>query len=434
MDLIDLHHAAFAVGLVWMPPVRRHPGRKALLGEARRRDATFDVQARTARRKGLSQDGFGASDGHWRRWRNTRALCACLDVPPSFVGLFPLKVAGSGKEIWWLHCRVDGVIPERGDIACASEDEAMSMLRLMQSVSGLHERTICESPEDSARWLSERTRLRPADIWLRDLGRLHNLNLKVSRTTVLRAAVALTLTGVIGGSVMAWDRYARHAAYEAARLAREAKLQRQKDLKERPEKFFEMSWQQAALAVDAARKCLPAMMAVPLSSQGWTLETASCDGKSVGVQWQHADGGSFSVPPDNGTLDRKNAQRARSSRKAETLGAPLPRPDGPGTDHRLLLPAEKITALLSELAQTTGTKLKMSFKKPATKTIDKVTVTAPWQQGAWELADVPDILMGAGVTGDRSGLFEQLSTIPGLTVTDIVFRDGWTVKGAIYAR
>lgn len=432
MNLIDLHHAIFAVGLVWTPPARRHPGRKALLSDARRRDVSFDVQARTGSRKGVSQDGYGASDGHWRRWSKARALCACLDVPPSFLGLFPLKTV-SGKRIWWLYCRVDGVIPERGDLACSSEEEAMSMLRLMHSVSGLKERTICESPEESARFLLERCRLRPADIWLRDLGRLHNLNLAISRTTVQRGLAAIFLAVIVGGSLAAWDRYARHAAYEAARIAREAKLQRQKDLKEHPEKFFDMAWQKAPLAADAARQCLPAMMDVPLSSQGWMLEQASCDGTSVGIRWQHADGGSFSVPPDNGTLDKKNTRRARSSRQAGKAPR-TPRPDGPGTDYTLLFSAEKVSALFSELAQETSTKLKLSFKKPATKTIDKVTITAPWQSGTWELVDVPDILMGAGVTGDKTGLFEQLSTIPGLVVTDITFRDGWTVKGTIHAR
>ncbi|WP_299392229.1 type 4b pilus protein PilO2 [uncultured Desulfovibrio sp.] len=430
MNLVDLHHAVFAVGLVWTPPVRRHPGRKALLSEAHKRDVSFDVQARTGSRKGLSQNGYGASDGHWKRWRNARALCACLDVPPSFLGLFPLKTAG-GKRIWWLYCRVDGVIPERGDLACASEEEAMSMLRLMHSVSGLKERTICESPEESARFLSERCRLRPADVWLRDLGRLHNLNLAISRTTAQRGIAALVLAAIVGGSLAAWDRYARHAAYEAARIAREAKLQRQKDLKEHPEKFFDMAWQKAPLAADAARQCLPAMMDVPLSSQGWMLEQASCNGKNVGLQWRHADGGSFIAPPDNGALDRKNARLAQSTRKARDI-ALSPRPDGPGTDHRALLSVEKASALLYELAQTTNTRLKLSFKKPASKTVDKVAITAPWQVGAFEIADVPDILMG--VTGDASGFFETLSAIPGLTISDITFRDGWTVKGMIHAR
>ena len=432
MELLRLNKAFFAAGLVWTPPVKRRPARKALLGEAHARDVSFDVQACTKPRKGLSQNGFGASGGHWKRWRNARALCACLDVPVSFLGLFALKTS-SGKIVWWLFCRVNGVIPERGDLVFETREEAEAALELMRGVAGFQDHVLRAAPEESVEWLEKRCRLRPADVWLHDLGRLHNLRLKVSRTTVLRATAAIALVAIIGGAFMAWDRYARHAAYEAARIAREAKLQRQKDLKERPEKFFDMSWQKEPLAADAARQCLPAMMAVPLSSQGWALETASCDGKSVGLQWAHADGGSFAAPPDNGALDKKNARRARSSRKANFI-SPAPRPDGPGTDHKLLLPADRVSALLSELAQTTGTKLKLSFKKPATKTIDKVTVTAPWQVGAWEISDVPDLLMSTGVTGDKSGFFETLSTIPGLTVSDIVFRDGWTVKGAIHAR
>ena len=97
-----------------------------------------------------------------------------------------------------------------------------------------------------------------------------------------------------------------------------------------------------------------------------------------------------------------------------------------------MLSVEKASALLYELAQTTNTRLKLSFKKPASKTVDKVAITAPWQVGAFEIADVPDILMG--VTGDASGFFETLSAIPGLTISDITFRDGWTVKGMIHAR
>lgn len=430
MELVRLNNVLFATGLVWTPPVRRHPGRKALLAEAHRRDPSFDVQARTRRRKGVSQDGFGASGGHWKRWRSARALCACLDVPVSFLGLFALRTSG-GRTVWWLYCRVNGVIPERGDLVFETREEAEATLELMRGVAGFQEHVLRAAPEESVEWLEKRCRLRPADVWLHDLGRLRNLGLKVSRTIVLRAVVALALIGAIGGAVAAWDRHARHAAWEAARLAREAKLQRQKDLKERPERFFDMAWQKAPLAVDAARRCLPAMMEVPLSSQGWTLEEASCNGPSVGIRWLHADGGSFIRPPDGGALDRKDARRARSSRKTESI-ALSPRSDGPGTDHGKLLTVEKASALLFELAQTTNTKLKLNFRKAETKTVDKVAITAPWQTGTWEIADVPDILMG--VTGDASGFFETLSGIPGLTVSDIAFRDGWTVKGTIHAR
>lgn len=441
MELVLLNSQPWAIGLVWAPPVTRFAsGRKLLSQHAREYqdgDAAMNIVVRHrmprvkgSREKRAGQEGFGASPaGQWKRWHKARALAACMDTPLSFLGLFPL-VTTQGEAVWWLVCRLNGAIPEQGDQVFRSESAAREALGVFRNISGISQCEIFESVEESKRWFSENCRLSSGDIWIRDKGRLLNLRRFASRTAILRACVALGLSACIIGSAVGTYRYMERTKYEAARQAREANLQRQKDLKERPEKFFDMAWQNAPLSTDMARQCLPALMDLPLSSHGWELGKAVCNGAQLKLDWKHADGGDFINLPDNGKVDAQNSRLAHSSRAIAPLREHTARSDGPGTDHSMLVKQDTASGLLSEIAQGTGTRLTLTFKAQARKTIDKITVVAPWHEGSWALNDVPDLLMAVGA---GEGLFEMLSEVPGLSIDEISHDGSWSVKGKIYA-
>ncbi len=430
MQRIILNNRPWAIGLLWTPPLHHFAVNRKVLREhaLEHGGSELDVMARYHPTHGgtpKGQEGFGASGGIWKDWRKARSLAACLDVPASFLGVFPLVTS---EPIWWVHCRMDGFFPKKGDQVFGSEAAALEACALLERVSGIAPVRL-DSAEAGAAWLSERCRLSTADLWVRDRGRLLNLHQTFSGTALLRAAVVLGVTVCIAGTAIGLNHHIRRAEYEAARQAQLAKIQRQKDLRERPESFFDMAWQTAPSATDTARQCLPALMDLPLASNGWDLGKVVCSGRELALEWRHEAGGDFIHLPDNGRLDAKNSRLAHSTRPLPPLAQRAKRPDGPGTDHNMLVRQDAASGLLSQIAQDTGTKLELRFAAQARKTIDKVAVTAPWHVGSWSLGEVPDLLMGEG----EGGLFDMLAEVPGLTIESIDYDGSWSVKGKMYA-
>lgn len=431
MELVIINNHPWAVGLRWLPPAkRRFTGHKALLAQAQEMDDAFDVSARCHDKQGV-QFGFGAAGESWARYAPVPALCPCLDVPPDFLGLFSLR-STDGKEFWWLHLRIGGAVAEFGDQVFYSEQGARDSLTLMKKIAGLQAET-GDSPMASAMFLEDRVRLTPLEKWALGKGHLSNLKKLASHSTVRRVAGLAAILTVIFGVAFCWSYYADRAAREAARQTRQERTQRKADLENHPEKFFPMAWQEKPLATDFAAACLPVMMDLPLSSNGWELQSAVCNGKRVNLEWKHASGANFIRLPDGARLDEKDLRTARSS--IALMPVQSRRPDGSGTDHSMLLNREESLGLLAEITQATATKLNPpKFKAQKNRTIDKVKVIAPWHEADWELSGIPDLLMEPGPGPDGMGLFPMLAEIPGLTVESITFNNGWSMKGSIYAR
>lgn len=168
-----------------------------------------------------------------------------------------------------------------------------------------------------------------------------------------------------------------------------------------------------------------------MSSQGWELGKAECVGRQVRLEWRHREGGDFINLPDNGKISPKNGKIATSTRAVTPLPSLTKRPDGPGTDHEMLVAQDAASGLLSQIAQDTGTKLELKFATQTKKSIDGISVVSPWHVGTWSLSSVPDLLMGVG---GEDGLFEMLAEVPGLTIESIGYDSGnWFVEGKIYA-
>lgn len=430
MELVALNHKLWTAGLRWDAPVRRFlPSHAVLLREARNLDEDLDSAACLRTPAGF-QHGFGAAGDSWKRFAPAPSLCACLDLPASFLGLFRLATA-DGKEVWWLHLRIGGVVAEAGDQVFFSEQEAREALGLLQNFSTLQPE-LHETPEDSIAWLRPRLRSRILDR-MAGRGTLGNLAAPLSHTAIRRLVALGMVCALVIGAVYAWRYYSEQTARETARQAHLAKLQRKSDLESHPEKFFEMSWQKAPLAVDRASACLPVMMSIPLSSNGWELHSAVCDGKKVSLAWQYASGAGFVLLPDGARLDEQNQRVARSSLPLAPVA--VNRRDGKGTDQALLLSREEVTGILSEITQATGTRLSpIKFAAQEKKEIDKISVTAPWHKCTWDLSQIPDVLMTVSAGPDGVSLFHMLSEIPGLTLDTITFDGDWSIRGTVYAK
>lgn len=430
MKLALINQKLWTVGLRWSAPVKRRViGHKNLLEMARVVEEGFDVAAARRCRSGI-QYGFSASGDSWARHAGAPALCACLELPDSFLGLFCLQTPEK-ESFWWLHLRIDGVTAAFGDHVLGSAEEAREFLSLMESVSGM-KAEVNESPGLSAEWLSEHLRYKASDKLVAK-GQLSHLGKMASRHTVRGvSAIAAILLLCIGAGV-GWSHHVERATLETARRERAVKQQRKAEMENHPEKFFDMAWQSRPLATDFAAQCLPAMMGIPLASNGWALNSVSCDGKKVSVQWGHEGGADFTRLPEGSRLDEKDLRRARSSTPVKKI--PVSRPDGPGTDHKLLLTRDEALGLMAEITQTTGTKLSApNFKTAKSKTIDKVTIHAPWREASWELSGIPDLLVDAHPGPDGISLFGMLSEIPGLSLDSISYNDGWSIRGKIHAR
>ncbi len=431
MELVIINKHPWAVGLRWPPPAGgRFAGHGALLARARELDESFDVSARCHGKQGV-QFGFGAAGDSWARYAPVPALCPCLDVPPDFLGLFSFR-STEGKEFWWLHLRMGGVVAEFGDQVFHSEQEARDALALMEKIAGLPAET-ADSPMASAMYLEERVRLTPLEKWTFGKGHLSNLKKLASYSTVRRVAGLAAILTIMIGIIFSWSYYADRAAREAAQQARRERIQRKADLENHPEKFFPMTWQEKPLATDFAAACLPVMMDLPLSSNGWELQSAVCNGKKVNLEWKHASGAGFTRLPDGARLDEKDLRTARSSIALKPVDSR--RPDGPGTDHFMLLDREESLGLLAEITQATAARLNPPrFRPRKTRVIDKVSVTAPWHEADWELSGIPDLLMEHRTGPDGISLFAMLAEIPGLSIESVTFNNGWSMKGSIYAR
>lgn len=432
MELVVINNHPFAVGLRWLPPMKRGVmGHKARMALAEELDAACDVSSVRRCPEGV-QMGFGNAGEAWRDYTRAPALCACLDVPESFLGLFSLR-SEDGGLFWWLHLRVGGVVAESGDRVFHCGDEAAAWLELMCSVSGLAPET-CDSPMQSAAWLEEHVRYRPVDKWIFSTGQISSLGRFASRSTIrtLSAAGVVLLVCISAG--LGWSHYHEQAALSAAREERAARIQRKAEMEQHPERFFTAEWQSRPLATDFAGMCLPAMMRVPLAANGWRFSSVTCDGRKVAVAWGHESGADFTRPPEGARLDEKDVRTARS---ATPLPGPIrvSRPDGPGSDYKLLLTRDEVLGLLAEITQSTGTKLSAPNFRPAkARTIDKVTIHAPWREASWELSEVPDLLLEAAPGHDGISLFSMLSEIPGLGIESITYQDGWRIRGNVYAR
>lgn len=432
MKIIRLNRQPFALGLRWTAPMRRVFGNKALLALAKAENPAFDLAAsRRCGARGQCQYGFAAMLGDSKNC--IPALACCLKIQPTFLGLFCLRDEDD-QEFWWLHLRWKGVIAIYGDQVFESEAEARDALDFSLLLTGLlHENVICDKPGQSQAFLASRLRYSGLDKWLLGRGNLTSLGRMTSHSAMRVAGLCAASLVLVISAALAWSSWQNQNAIEAARKLHAQRVQRQADISAHPERFFAPEWQSRPLATDFAAACIGPMLKTPLAANGWNLRTVTCNGKNVSVDWRHDAGADFTRPPKGASLDEKDLRLARASSRIQD--ARVLRPDGIGTEYTMLLHRDEALGLLAEITQSTGTKLTTPVFRPAQKkTIDKVTVHAPWRSASWEISGVPDLLLEAEPGPDGISLFAMLAEIPGLSIEQITYDDGWSIRGNIHAR
>lgn len=413
------------MGLQWQMPEKMQMKAK-LVNYAAEIDENFNVVARVNK-----QYGFAAvTDTDWKNFIDAPSICAAIKTDPTFFGVFHLENP-DGKDFWWIFIRIDNKIVEHGDSVFDTFDDAMIQVDVFHRLTDL-EPLIIKNIHASFKWIEEHCKYTLFDKSILGKGYLSNLNQMASRVTKLRITaflviVAVFATLIIGNQMLKAKR--QRDIMEKQRLATQ---QKRGDIEAFPGNYFAKPWQNKPTAVDIAESCLPAMMSLPLASNGWEMTSAVCTGKKMDLEWSYSDGASFILLPKDAHLDQKDRRKAHSTIPLNMKQTKRVK-DGIGTFYSVLYDREEVTGMISEITQSSASFLApFSFKPQETKQVEKINVVCPWHTASWELSRVPDLFMKHEKDG---GIFVMLNEIPGLTLDSITYAKGsWMLKGNVYAK
>lgn len=410
MRAIDINGQKFALGLWW----QSHPGGpakgRALLKDAQEQARTIEGESFTHVALRPEQYGLGDfPDGFLPK--KTIPLAAALRPQGQgdlFLGVFRL-----GENLWWLCGLLRGQVLPEGDAVFASREEALqgaADLRANLDLPGnmtFTEVTLEDAAEARAYLAAHLGPERPlVSLYRRDGATLH-----LAARVALGAVLALSLAG--------WG-YGQYQATQA-----QPTVQRGEVLAH-PERYFKSEWLSAPTVAAAGAQCAKALGALPLSAQGWQLESATCrPGQGLTSAWRHGGFTSFSHLPEGLTLEgltRTEAQKGRMARPLPRLAA---RPNGSGD----LLRRSEAVPLLFDLTQILRVGLNIPWDDPEKCQLDaKTSISAPWVRGAFDFSPVPWAAVNDG------SLFQYLDKFPGLALTEMGLANGTlTIKGYIYA-
>lgn len=421
MRLVIIQNQPWAVGMHWSRMQLQKVSRAKLVQKARKLSASYDLMAARQR-----QYGFGSSEGTPELWANARSLAAYIQLPAtsSIIGLFTLQDA-MGETFWWVFARENGRNIGIGDQVFASQAEAEEEIRTLKELLGdmAPDSITCTTFEASLEWLAPFTRVGLV-AKVRRKGCLESID--KPRPKPLRTwAVAVGLCCAAGyGINFGLDYRAEQRALEESRMSQLHKEARKNDLLADPAKHFTQTWLQKPLADQVATLCVSNMRALPTVANGWLLDTVSClEGRNLQISWKHEGNADYVALPPEAHLQSPKVAVSR-----QPLGI-TPRAPRLFQEHSRLLTQEMGTRQLFQLCQMTGTKLRLSFKNPEKRIIDKIEIVAPWVQGTWELSELPGILL------EEPALSQLLAELPGLTLETISMKnDEWSFKGHIYAK
>lgn len=418
MDILRIGKKTYAGGLFWQVRDGGAASKKDMLLSARATaEALADTQYTCVALR-LHQYGLGS-------WAASSippvpALAAAVQTPSTLLGIFALETE-KGSAVWWVagisgsDDDKENMIAADGDALFATEQEAREHLegRLRDLFDAKQKVTFCATPDESLSLLGP---------LLKNTVKLETLYADVEKRRktlrlLLGAGVSL---GLLWGGVSFYQAWQEHKIQELTKRTFQTKEARRLEIQSHPERYFKKDWLSAPMPLVQAQACLPPMMDVPVSSNGWLADTLTCQKKSLSVQWAHQPGADYlNLPRPNATFGK--SPRFMISRSSFPMPADK-REEAP------LWTATKIDRQLYQLTQTISAKFRRNWQPPETKTIDEVEVTAPWQKGTWELNNVP----AAAVL--ESALFKELEKIPGLSL-DRITRDKstWKLQGTMYA-
>ncbi|MBF0515413.1 MAG: type 4b pilus protein PilO2, partial [Desulfovibrionaceae bacterium] len=311
-----------------------------------------------------------------------------------------------------------------GDQVFPTRQEADNWIHSLRDLLDFEfdETVVCESVEDSVKWLSPVTH---AGISVFMFLSRHNgtlIPLKAvpaqQRNRGLAIALVLAVMAMIYGLKVFLEFQTEIKAVQATNSAKLTKEKHRQNVLDHPEMYFPRIWADAPEAGETLAHAVKAILGLPLSVNGWLFEGASVDGKRLEVSWAFKPGADYIHLPFNSHID--TPQKAVSS---STLPVWPPRSFSGG-----LLTRDECTKLLFQSTQLLSARLSLNFQLPDRRNIDGMDLVCPWVKGDWELSGLP------------SSIIYNLSfplgfiKIPGLTINVVSLKEGvWTLKGEIYA-
>jgi len=417
MRRITVNDRDYAVGLQWhLANVKQTSTALRLLSQKEFPDC--DMVAFRQR-----QWAFGASKDQVRDWLGVRALGSAVRIPAaSFLGLFCLEDAEG--EFWWVFAMSQSLVVGMGDQVFKTRQEADNWINSLRDLLNYEftDTVVCQTVEESLNWLSPIT-LSGFSLFM--FSSRHNgclISLKavpsLQRDRYIALGSVLLLILVLYGLKLFWDyRSAKQTVMNTISAKLNIEKHRQ-NVADHPEMYFPRAWMEAPEVGNNAKTVISAMMALPLSVNGWFLDGASFDGKELDVTWAFRPGADYTHLPLNAHIE--TPQKLISS---YSLPARPPR-----SASLALLSRDECTRRLYQCTQLLSGKLELTFQLAEKRIVDGVEILCPWLKGKWEQSSLP-----TAVVLDSSFPL-GFTQMPGLILSGIIFKDGiWTFKGEIYA-
>lgn len=406
VSTVQIAAKTYVVDLWWQVRVGNAASRKSMLLTARETalelKENFNCVALRPQQYGLgrTESQTGGAVGHPSL---AAALRPQVQIAQGFLGIFCLH------EGWWVCAISRGAIAATGDRLFEDETSARSHVRQLKDLFGSSVEIVCATPEESEQLL---TPLLASDARVEKLFPDPD-----QRKAWMRVGMGCLVFVLLGFALkQVWDSRVQESALQSTRQLLQSKEARRQEILIDPGRHFDQSWRKSPNVQAQGGICLSALLAVPLASNGWALNSASCKPGSLNLQWGHRPGASYTQLPEGARLDDP---------KKATVQRTLSRAEPRQLENLLSRPA--ITARLYELTRSANCRLRLSWASREKKVINEVEVQAPWVRGNWELEAVPASVL-------LSGELLALLSVPGLSLTELTLdKKNWKIKGLVYA-
>ncbi len=334
----------------------------------------------------------------------------------------------TSAETWyWVWAARAGRLSARADRVFTSLEQARAFAARLEDSLGVTPVTVLDA--GATREHLERLGTLPG----RDLRgcRLEPVRLVSGKRLAALVCLVLLLLGVAFAACELWTQQQHRErlleemqgknALEARRMAGISAVL------ENAQNHFPSAWLSSVNAADFVRSSVPAMLAFPLVANGWTLESLEASAGGLDAIWRLTAAASLLRPPEGAVLNEKDLSMATESRAAPMLR------EGPKRDWRALPRRYELDAHLAEITNRFGLKMRLSWKPPATVTVNEERVTCPWVTGTVSWTQVPGYMFDDWPS--LALLLEQPVLRDGLIIKHVRWqKKTWSITGEIYAK
>ncbi|MFI3270747.1 MAG: type 4b pilus protein PilO2 [Pseudomonadota bacterium] len=412
MKIIHINNKPYAVHLWWQLHYEAKNSRKDVLLAAR-------AMAKEAQEEGFTQEqaynvvaiklpqyGLGITTESSRIQSLAASIRPKISVNQGFIGIFRFT------DGWWVCGISNQSVAAEGDRFFESENEARTHANHLADLFGEKEEAICLTQEESETYLAP---LLASGVVVEPLYPGISGHSRLLRNVGIGVGIILVLCV----AKWAWDTMASEAARNSSRQLMLSKAEREQAIAANIHRYFPDKWLDAPTVATMQNVCMSKLLAVPLVTQGWKMESALCSPSSLEVNWQHYGMASY--------VDLPPLAKLTSPKKAVSHGN-ISSDIQPRRQDKDLLKTNDVGIYLYEITRQLSCKLKViSWNTEVSRTIEGVKITSPWIEGQWALEAIPSPFI-------YSVVFDLLGQIPSLTITEISYANGqWAMKGNVYA-